>query len=879
MNFKLKPLSLVALATTATLAGCGSETLPPKQTSDELGLWCPNPQTVEIVNQDFYALTATENNALQTAYATYQSGGGNNDFETWLESTDMFPILGLTLAEKAIQADKKREAKADLISRGQDAIFGENFSSWFDSWFDNLTIASYMGTSERLNKAGLATPAMDNQEICYTPPTTCSNYQIEDETGNFACVIPEINPLAEEQPDPVYIGNDSEAVIYYRNKDHVTGGDNVDLYKDWTIHAWNEGNCKPSYQSETAWGTGQVAAGIDDNYGAYWVMPLIPDHDKCGNLIVYNKTIGDPSKFTGSVDGAIPLGDSGNLVYHNVNKTAFWQDGFASNNFDGELLANQHPYLGAAAGGSILCAWGTEPNEAGDACIGVDLQDSCPAGTIAVGEGTIDVSSKCVTLYTPSADTPLHLRGGYNDVFNLDNSTTAFEYKQMGDTSIYRLNFAYGAHPAGAEIDTATNTVNHEFQIADTEMTEATTFGGIADQDPLALVTPFSLTVGADVATHMALAMTENTIYQFVMDASDPAANSLVVNTVPVAAFPVLTVGDADVEFEYIGNDRYKAQLTLTTSTVNVAIADVKAQYTLATATDTDLVAGVAVDTVVGGSGNISFTPAVEGVYDFIIDYSEPATEVSSAAVTNPTLKVVQAAPLGVDPVFIRGTMTGWGDPAPDEDEIVWDAETRTYSVIYGLEANGTHNFKFANQAWGGPVDKGGDAFTAGAESIPLTNVGPDAAGNISVTPTTSTAYQFSIDYNGSEGVLSVKEVPIYIRGGIYGTGDWAADETMRLNFVATDDQNPTEAGHTFTSTLTTTGPGFFKIADADWGGAFGVNYGIAADSDNNLITLGEPKQLSGGSDSTDISFQEPAGDYIFSFNDVTKVLTVTTAQ
>ena len=268
----------------------------------------------------------------------------------------------------------------------------------------------------------------------------------------------------------------------------------------------------------------------------------------------------------------------------------------------------------------------------------------------------------------------------------------------------------------------------------------------------------------------------------------------------------------------------------------------------------------------------MSYTVAADGEYDFTLDYT---------VVDMPTFTAKPSVPYGTNRVFIRGTMTGWGDPAPEADELIYNADTSTYSVVYGLEATSgsdAHQFKFASQAWGGPLDLNGDQFTFSDDenALPL-----EGTGNIAVKPEVSTAYNFSISFaESTTGEVKVEEAPIYIRGGIYGTGDWGTDETMRLNFEPSDEGNPTEAGHVYSSVVTTTGPGFFKIADEGWGGSFGFNYGTSSEEGAvTEIQLGSPLQLVGGGDSGNISFQHPAGTYRFSFDDVTKQITVTSVE
>jgi hypothetical protein len=367
----------------------------------------------------------------------------------------------------------------------------------------------------------------------------------------------------------------------------------------------------------------------------------------------------------------------------------------------------------------------------------------------------------------------------------------------------------------------------------------------------------------------MAIGMEENKVYQFLFDAADVKDAKLTINEVPISAFPVMMIDDTEVELPYLADGQYFAEkVALEAGTYSITIGDEAADLAIGGDTGaTDLMLDNAL-TLVNDGAALSLVIETGGEFDFVLDYSDTAA---------PTLFVQRGVPYGTQKVYIRGTMTGWGDPAPESDEMVWDKASRTYSVVYGLEADGNHNFKFASQAWGGPLDLGGSAFDFSTDDDALALSGD---GNVVVTPTKSTAYHFSIDFDGvAKGILKVQEAPIYIRGGIYGSGDWAADETMRLDFEPSDEGNTTEAGHVYSSVVTTTGTGFFKVADEGWGGSFGFNYGASAEQETagtNVIELGTPLQLTGGNDSKNISFQEPAGTYRFSFNDVTKEITVT---
>ncbi|MDB2373386.1 hypothetical protein N9W11_02375 [Psychrosphaera haliotis] len=469
MNFKLKPLSLAALATATVLSGCGTEEETIQKTTvfdaeSNTGLWCKSPDIVQTVDADFHPLTENEVAALKTvalSIADPDNTFSDTEKETFRSSFnayefdygtyDLYQTLGLTKEEEARRLVAKEEARQFKIDQKQDVIFGDDFDTWFDAWFETVPYTDYLGNSQRLPKAALglelALSASNNgEEACYTPPTDCPNYQMVDESGKYNCIIPEENPIEDVPALPQDVitaaATGEKAVVFFRKNGEQVGSN----YENITIHSWNDTNCT-AYNEETsttAWGSGLAATDIDDNYGMYWILDLQEGHDSCGNMIVYNKSTGD--KFITQNDGMVPLGKTGDVVFHNLDKISFYQEGFPANLLDGAYLANQHPFFGAAAGGKS-CGWGTSLDEAGEACLG-QVIENCPEGTYAVGVGQVDIASKCVAEFDPEETTFL-LRGGFNGWGN-PTEGTEFEKVAAGE---YRKIFTYGEHPEDAVLE------------------------------------------------------------------------------------------------------------------------------------------------------------------------------------------------------------------------------------------------------------------------------------------------------------------------------------------------------------------------------------------------------------------------------------------
>jgi len=882
MKYKFKPLMLgSAIAVSAALSGCGSDEAQPEITNvfEETGLWCKSPEIVQIASADSYPLSAEEQAGLDDAKVIAKAAAEGEAGDSWdeaaweadfkYEDLDLYAILGLTLEETERQAVAKAEARAFQIEQGQDAIRGDDFDTWFDVWFAAIPPASYLGASQRINRSvNETTSAMDGDEICYTPPLSCPNYKVIDESGTYECIVPEVNLL--DAPAPVVTAGTDEAIAFYRHEDHVDGGDNSALYENIVIHTWNDdSDTCTSYaeDSVSSWGANSVYSqdnnGLDPNYGKYWKIHLLDEPADCGNII-FNDTKG--TKRISDSDLMMPLGSSGNVTLHNLDKNAYADDNFPVNVFDGMLLINQHPFFGAEASSGIAsCGWGMAPNEAG-VCVGDELV--CPDTAVAVGVGAEEIASKCVLKFDPEV-TDLLLRGGFNgwgseDDANFDASQLAY----VGDGQ-YRVNYPYATDCEIVEAVEASEGVeavegedcvaNYDFKVADLGWSEPASFGSIKGGDQSAVGTTITMTVGSGVGQNMKVDMAEDKIYQFLVNASDVTAVELTISEVPVNAFPVLTIGEDETELSYTTNGQYVVRKELTAETHSFTIADPSTGFAVgAIATDNIVMDNTPLALEAGG-GALSFT-SVAAEYDFILNMSDPMA---------PTLEIKPALPWGSDPVYIRGSINGWGTPAADE--MKWDGDSRSYSVIYGLEADGNHAFKFAHESWG-PVNLGYGEVTISDDSIAVT----DDGGNMRVSVTKATSYQFEVSYATADPIVTVSEAPLYLRGGITGTG-WGADDGNQLGFTATDAGNTAEASHTYSLEVDYAGGAAqFKVADEGWGGNFGYNYGVEVEG--TAVVLGETLTLVNSNNN--ISIDVPAGTYIFAFDDgVTKTMTVTAKE
>ncbi|MDG1752204.1 MAG: hypothetical protein P8I03_11155 [Thalassotalea sp.] len=869
MKFKIKPLMLSAIIATSTaLTGCGgSEPTPEIQNVfEETGLWCKNPEIVQIASADSYALSEAEESALATAKGEAKAQALADAGGTWTaeeeasweasfkyESLDLYSLLGLTIEETERQAVAKEEARAFQISKGQDIVRGDDFDAWFDSWFAAIPPANYLGASQRINRSvNATTAAMDGQEICYSPPLSCPNYKEIDESGNYDCIIPESNPI-EDAPAAEYVAGAGEAVAYYRHEDHVEGADNSALYENIVIHTWNNDDCT-AYADDSIspqWGiTGADLAGVDDNYGAYWIVNLVDTPSTCANIIFNDTSTG---KKISDSDLTMPIGPSGDIALHNIDKNAYAHDDFPVNVLDGLLIINQHPFFGAeASSGLKSCGWGMEADESGEQCLGQALV--CPEGYVAVGVAAVDIASKCVAVFDPET-TDLYIRGGFNGWGAEESGKLAY----VGEGQ-YRINYTYMTEceitEATEESPAETCTANYDFKVADADWSEASSFGSIKDGDQSSVGATIAMTVGEGIGQNMKVELTKDKIYQFLVNAADPAATELTIKEVPVDAFPMLTIGAETVQLQYTTNGNYVVRMALAAETHSFTIADEASGFAVGAIENDNVVMENTPLSLMNGGGALAFTSSA-AEYDFILNLSNPAS---------PMIEIKPALPWGSDQVYIRGSVNGWGVWATDE--MLWNGDSRSYSVVYGLEAGGNHAFKFADANWG-PVNLGYNEVSVSDEGETVENDG----GNMRVSVEKSTSYKFEVSFATADPIVKVSEAPIYLRGGVTGSG-WGADAGNQLAFMPSDEGNSAEASHTYSLEVNYPGGGAqFKVADEGWGGTLGYNYGVeVADT---AVVLGEPLTLVNSNNN--ILIDIPAGTYIFAFEDgVTKTMTVT---
>lgn len=137
--------------------------------------------------------------------------------------------------------------------------------------------------------------ANNSIEITYESAGDFSaSFRANDSDNAYATASTDISvTTGVVMPDPVVMAAENQLVIFYNRPDG--------LYTDWVLHLWNNGDCDAyadfAVDGGTDWNTGQAQAGIDPNYGAYWVLDLKDGYSDCANFIMHK---GDDKDLGGS---------------------------------------------------------------------------------------------------------------------------------------------------------------------------------------------------------------------------------------------------------------------------------------------------------------------------------------------------------------------------------------------------------------------------------------------------------------------------------------------------------------------------------------------------------------------------------------------------
>uniref|UniRef100_UPI001444BC35 alpha-1,6-glucosidase domain-containing protein n=1 Tax=Ningiella ruwaisensis TaxID=2364274 RepID=UPI001444BC35 len=245
--------------------------------------------------------------------------------------------------------------------------------------------------------------------------------------------------------------------------------------------------------------------------------------------------------------------------------------------------------------------------------------------------------------------------------------------------------------------------------------------------------------------------------------------------------------------------------------------------------------------TLVRGQGNLSITPSVTATYIFSLDAFEAES---------PVLTVTNEEPYVGNPIFIRGSMNGWGTG----NELEYDGG-RIYRTTIELAAE-EHQFKVANDGWsmpnlGGATAADEDVVLTLAENMPVFEGGE----NLKLTISDAGRYIFvfdTVDLDAPKVRVFAEEFfggnTVYVRGSMNGWGetDPLVYEGDGVYSVDIDLSGADEA---------------FKVATSDWST---VNLGAFNEAEA-AVSVGELKHLNQDGNSGNLTLTPPeAGNYRF---------------
>lgn len=165
-------------------------------------------------------------------------------------------------------------------------------------------------------------------------------------------------PTPTPGPDLVDL-SDNQIAIYYQRED----GD----YDGWGLHLWNGEGCgdyaAPTTESEhfNVWANPYPADGIDETYGAYYVLTIDPASGDCFNFIMHKgdeRGFGASNKqFDTTQNSQYVFGFHGNaqLFYEPISEIPVSLEGASAHWID----ANTVVWDAGAAGETAVVAWST----------------------------------------------------------------------------------------------------------------------------------------------------------------------------------------------------------------------------------------------------------------------------------------------------------------------------------------------------------------------------------------------------------------------------------------------------------------------------------------------------------------------------------------
>lgn len=311
---------------------------------------------------------------------------------------------------------------------------------------------------------------------------------------------------------------------------------------------------------------------------------------------------------------------------------------------------------------------------------------SVPAYTIAVfvkpqggaqGTGLSALATAGAPDVVPYGSTPVFLRGSMTDW----GIGTAFNYQGNG---VYQVTFALSAN------------TEYQFKFA-SEDWSTVNFGGVtADLADVTVVEGQSLSLGVADNNNLLFTPSVDASYVFSVDATEPSAPVLtIVNEEPFVGTPIFLRGSMngwtiDDELSYLGGRMYSISVELAPGDYQFKVASedwATVNFGGVSGAPADREVNIGGETLLGQAddNNLQISITEQGQYDFILDVSN---------LSEPLLRVVGERFFASTPVYLRGSLNGWGI----DDELTYQG-AGVYSIEVTLDA-GSVEFKVASEDW-----------------------------------------------------------------------------------------------------------------------------------------------------------------------------------
>ncbi|WP_076542626.1 pullulanase-type alpha-1,6-glucosidase [Shewanella sp. UCD-KL21] len=121
---------------------------------------------------------------------------------------------------------------------------------------------------------------------CVAPPAKVCKAPTFPDAKNESCIV----GYNEKLPLPVVLASENQAVLYYNRLKDKNNTEKNPNYAAFRLHTWNNDACDsyaPPFDS-TEWSNGHLFDGVDENYGAYWILNLKEGFSECAQFIIHD---------------------------------------------------------------------------------------------------------------------------------------------------------------------------------------------------------------------------------------------------------------------------------------------------------------------------------------------------------------------------------------------------------------------------------------------------------------------------------------------------------------------------------------------------------------------------------------------------------------